>query len=407
MGNPTTHVETFNGSLGSFTGSGPILYNSGLVLAEAVTNIYPNPVGGNSTTGLQTLTNRTNAVVSVPAPLPGELAALVTDCYRVTPSTNQTGTVSVFLTNNITFVTAVPNACSVYVYVPSGFSATGLELTVINIMGATVVPVNVNMATRDAWQRVANCLVTPGAGLSGTLQLHLTSGTWNSGEPIYFVVVQAETSKGYSGPPAVGSWGTGFSFSGTAHQSNSVRAASSAAISPSGILAPGSGALAFRITPTIETGVEEIWGECGVKGSGTDHLRWGRDSTKHPFCEWSSNDAAYQRLTATETVDAGTAYDLYLGFTGIVTSLAVDAGTLQSGTRAAVSGDFSTGDLTLEASAGGVIYQPFATFDRPLMNHEVARLNSAGTWTMGTVLARRFDSVQLARFRLSSCMGVR
>ena len=214
-------------------------------------------------------------------------------------------------------------------------------------------------------------------------------------------------AKSYATSYCDGTLGTGYAWTGTAHNSTSTRAASSASLDPAGILAPGSGALAFRITPTIETGVEEIWGECGVKGAGTDHLRWGRDSTTHPFVEWSANNAAYQRLTATETVDAGAQAFCYFGHDGTDIFLQIGSNALQTDTRDAVEGDFSTGDLTLEASAGGVIYQPFATFDRPLMNHEVARLNSAGTWTMGTVLARRFDSVQLARFRLSSCMGVR
>lgn len=189
--------------------------------------------------------------------------------------------------------------------------------------------------------------------------------------------------------------GNGYDWSGTAHASTSTRAASSASISPSGILAPGSGAVAFRVTPTIETGVEEIWGECGTKGAGTDHIQWGRDSTKHPFVEWSSNDAAYQRLTGSETLSAGTAYDVYFGWNGTAIELAVDAGTLQTGTRAAVSGDFSTGDLTLEASAGGVIYQPFATFSRTLTAKEIATLNGKNNWTMKVLAGNPYRNFQL------------
>src|SRR5690606_2516484 len=98
---------------------------------------------------------------------------------------------------------------------------------------------------------------------------------------------------------------SGYSHSGTAWQSTELRAASSASISPSGIFDTYLGAIVFVATPTIETGAEEIWGELGEKLAGADHIRWGRDSTKHPFVEWSGNDSAYTRVTLTATVDAG------------------------------------------------------------------------------------------------------
>ena len=219
--------------------------------------------------------------------------------------------------------------------------------------------------------------MTPNAGdVVGQVRLR-TASEWNTGDWIIGTAWQNEKSP----------YATSFT--------DTTRAASSAAISPTGILDPTSGAVAFRISPTIETGLEEIWGECGVKGSGTDHVRWGRDASTHPFVEWSANNAAYQRLTASETLTAGTAYDVYLGHTGTVTSLAVDAGTLQTGTRAAVSGDFSTGDLTLEASAGGVIYQPFATFNRTLTAKEIATLNGKSNWTMNVLTGNPYRNFQL------------
>ena len=111
--------------------------------------------------------------------------------------------------------------------------------------------------------------------------------------------------------------------------------------------------------------------------------------------EWSSNDAAYQRLTGSETLSAGTAYDLYFGWNGTAIELAVDAGTLQTDTRDAVEGDFSTGDLTLEASAGGVIYQPFATFNRTLTAKEIATLNGKNNWTMNVLTGNPYINFQL------------
>lgn len=170
--------------------------------------------------------------------------------------------------------------------------------------------------------------------------------------------------------------------------------AASAAIDPTGILSPMQGAMAFRLTPTIETGVEEVWGECGVKGAGTDHMQWGRDSTKHPFVEWSGNDAAYERLTASETVDAGNMFYLLIGHNGDDISLQVDAGAIQTDTRDTVEDDFSTGDLTLQVSAGGVIVHEFAAFDRMLTGPESALVRTANSFSF-TMFRSRYANFQL------------
>lgn len=63
----------------------------------------------------------------------------------------------------------------------------------------------------------------------------------------------------------------------------------------------------------------------------------------------------------------------------------MDAGTLQTGTRAAVSASFGAGELTLQASAGGVIVSPFATFDRLLTDTEIATLAARQGWSMSTL----------------------
>ena len=112
------------------------------------------------------------------------------------------------------------------------------------------------------------------------------------------------------------------------------------------------GPVAFGVasgTPAVACAPWAIWGEAGVKGSGTDHVRWGRDASKHPFVEWSSNNAAYQRLTASETVDAGVEHLCYIGWDSTGQQLSIDAGALQTGSRAAVSGSFGSGPLTLKA----------------------------------------------------------
>lgn len=393
MSNPTTHVETFDSSLGAFTGVQPIRYDSGLWLEEATTNYAINPVGGVNTFGFNASTNMAiERTATLPGPLPGWLGGTVTTTFRLYATADKSPGILASL------VTAVDAAgmhqTAMLIWIPTAFGASAMVLRANNFVGGTNTDGPVNMALRDQWQVVNGSIDVNAGDLSGHLAPTTTAGTVASGQEFWVTALSCQPGA-YRTSPAIGSAGSGFSWVGTAHLSASTRAASSASISPTGILAPGSGALAFRITPTIETGLEEIWGECGVKGAGTDHLRWGRDASTHPFVEWSSNDAAYQRLTASETLAAGTAYDLYFGHTGTVTSLAVDAGTLQTGTRDAVSGDFSTGDLTLEASAGGVIYQPFATFNRTLTAKEIATLNGKNNWTMNVLAGNPYRNFQL------------
>lgn len=348
MSNPTTFVETFDGSLGPFSGSGGPEFDNGLWLKSASANLLPNPGAEVNLIGWATWGSGVTLSRETAAPITGAGSAKATHA----------GNGSSGLSNSIS---GLSDAKKEYTY----------ELDVLAPAGL--------LMCSAIWAFYTDA-TSAGLGYTyftgdGSTHRVLGSGIPNASKTVssLYVLAILDTAQ------AAGSF--------LVDNVSLIRAASSASISPAGILAPGSGALAFRITPTIETGVEEIWGECGVKGSGTDHLRWGRDSTKHPFCEWSANNAAYQRLTASETVDAGTAYDLYLGHDGTDVSLSVDAGTANTGTRAAVSDSFGAGDLTLKATAGGVIYDEFATFDRTLTNYEVARLNAAPAWSLVTLAA--------------------
>lgn len=382
MSNPTTLVEQFDGSLGAFTGVDPIRYDDGLWLEQATTNYVRNPLAVVDTTNWLTTANGVLSVETLPAAIPDEYGlANVENCFAFTASNNIVGGFTI-LSSNLGFtLTAAVHTQSWLIYVPTAFSGTEVKTYDSgHDVGATRTSTgDVNLALRDQWQRVAG-VFTPGAGdLTGNLLLVLRAGTMMAGEVIYFVGVQTEAGAyATSITPEVDGDGdpiAGYAFTGTAHNSSSTRAASSASVATAGHLDPSSGAIAMRIQPTIETGVEELWGEAGVKGAATDHVRWGRDATKHPFVEWSANNAAYQRLTATETVDADTEHFFYFGHDGTATSLQVDSGTLQTGTRAAVSASFGAGELTLQASAGGVIVSPFATFDRLLTDTEIATLD--------------------------------
>lgn len=395
MSNPNTLASIFNGSAPGWAITGPERYNAGLWLEESGTNLLWYTVAGSNTTGWTTSASATLArVTSLPAPLPSPLASLVTTGYRATANSDIAATATIF-DHQISGSNGATYCISGYLYVPSTYTPSSLTVSALSFGSATGSLSTVVSLTGkyDTWIPVVVGPFTMAADVSGAIRVQHTTGTWPSGVAIYGTGWQL-TNTAYATSFIAGSLGAGYAWSGTAFASSSTRAASSAAISPSGILTPSSGALAFRITPTIETGVEEIWFECGAKGSGTDHFRRNRDSSTHPFIEWSSNNASYQRLTASETVSAGQQIDVYTGHTGTVTSLAVEAGTLQTGTRDAISDSWGAGDLTLKATAGGVVYNQFATFNRTLTTSEIKTLDRRTSWSR-TMFGNPFAYFQL------------
>lgn len=389
MSNPTTLVvplaDSLNGTdasgVASLTGVDPIRYSGGLYVEEATTNYFWNPRAAVDTSHVGNSSPSTLTRSTTYALVGGASFKLVKD---------SAGSHNLYHNVKITGF----NAGDAVAFSFSSLSPDGLYARpFISYFTSGDSPISTDhgsyvalgTAFDDTIIMLATCPATTAKIIPGVnFYADGSGGGSANGTAAYTTCLQAE-KKTYATSYADASLGTGYASVGTLWASGHTRAASSASISPAGILAPASGALAMRLTPTIETGVEEIWGECGTKGTGTDHIQWGRDATKHPFVEWSANDAAYQRLTATETVDADTEHFFYFGHDGTATSLQVDAGTLQTGTRAAVSASFGAGELTLQASAGGVIFHELAMFSEMLGPEQVAKLESTQNWSMNTL----------------------
>lgn len=391
MSNPTTHVEPFDGSLGDFTGVAPIRYSNGLWLEEATTNAYINPVAGNGTSTLAPLSNRANAVVSVPTPLPGHLSG-VTDCFRVT-SAGDFGAGTTWASLNIGNLSAALYQLSVYVYIPAATSISAIGFTAGNFTSGVIVAAIGDAALTNQWQRIGPATLTPDVGdLAGILNLTVTG--LSNGEVLYFIIPQVER-KDYMTSATAGSLGAGYAFTGTAHNSTSTRAASSAAISPSGILSPDTGSLAFRFTRKIDTGGTETILECGTAGSGTDYLSVAVNASDKLVVSWNSDNAGAQTVTSTDSIAVDTEYFVYTDWDSTDINLRVDAAT-DTDTRDAVQDDFGAGDLTLEASAGGAIFNGFATYDRPLTDYEQSRLYAQPVWGLQTLVrSNKFNTFQL------------
>lgn len=345
MSNPTTLVEPFS-AIGGFTASGAVRFFNGLWLEEGRTNIVPNPTAASDTTGWS-VTGANFAIsreTSLPAPLPGWLASRVTTGFKVSASANDT----TFGGARITITpTATAHALSVWIYIPSSYTGSGVPRMQHNSFAGATGTTNApaSLALRDQWQ-LLSLVFTPDSGdLSGLLFLQISgSGSINSGDQFWIACVQAEAGA-YPSSFMLNSFGTGYSGT-TTH----IRAASSASIPTAGILSPATGSLAFRFRRLIDTGGTETLLECGTAGSGTDYLSISVNSSDKLVVSWNSDNAGAQTVTSTESIAVDTEYFVYTEWASGTMGLSIDNGDLVVGARDAVEGDWGVGELVLEAT---------------------------------------------------------
>jgi len=366
MSNPVTAVfplaSDLNGTSQSgaiaLTGVAPIRYSSGLYLEEGTTNRKDG-------------TSEVNKLGHAYGP--GSTALDSAKAHAGSMSTKVTATADyggLYMQSGTSLGWTTVSTDGIWIWLPSGYKCDDLlkyvytDASSENFSGPDIIGT-------DGWQFVA-ITATPTKTLSHCQRI-ITSDPSNNAYPFDFWVDDGQfENKPYATSMADYQMGSG--YSGT--QSNGTRAASSASISPSGIFDTYLGAIVFVATPTIETGAEEIWGELGEKLAGADHIRWGRDSTKHPFVEWSGNDSAYTRVTLTATVDAGDEHfysiEWHVGDADF--RLYLDDDPSENDTIPSPQEDYGAGPLKLQATAGGVIYGGLAICSERLTNDQRARL---------------------------------
>lgn len=344
MSNPTTLVEPFS-AIGGFTASGAVRFFNGLWLEEGRTNIVPNPTAASDTTGWS-VTGANFAIsreTSLPAPLPGWLASRVTTGFKISASANDT----TFGGARITISpTATAHALSVWIYIPSSYTGSGVPRMQHNSFAGATGTTNApaSLALRDQWQ-LLSLVFTPDSGdLSGLLFLQISgSGSINSGDQFWIACVQAEAGA-YPSSFILNSFGTGYSGT-TTH----IRAAASAAISPAGILAPDTGSLAFRFRRLIDTGGTETLLECGTDGASTDYLALTIDASDKLVMAWTANGGSAQTVTSAESIAVDTEYLLYVEWDGTQMAMSLDNGPFVTGVRDTPQGSWGAGDLVLKA----------------------------------------------------------
>lgn len=341
MSNPTTYVEQFNGSLGDFTGVDPIAFDDGLFLTQQVVNAVWNPsaatgTGGTGISATSSMSRDTTKHVTGPASF---LCSII-------PGDSATWFAA---SSGVGFVAGGPASFGAWVLCDSpqtipitavlywnGYaSQQAVTLNCVHAGDGEWAWFEQSFTVNPAWSALDAGVGVAASGVQ--LDFNITGIAFEALAGIIEPVPDLETN---------GDLKTGYTVAGT----NAItRAASSAAIDPTGILSPGSGSLAFRYTRKIDTGAEEIWFQCGTVGSGTDAMRGGVDATDHPFVEWNSNNAGWERLTATETIAIDTEFVYLTDWDGTTVQLQIDGGTIHAGTRDAAEGDWGAGDLILEA----------------------------------------------------------
>jgi hypothetical protein len=196
------------------TGGWQIGEDGGLQLYEATTNLVTNPSGEIGTTGWASFGNNTVERSS-------DRAKFGNHSLKCSYVDNANAVAYYGIT-----LTAAAHTASVWIWVPSSYSGTDIELWMSNFSdiggpGVNQVTANVDMGIRDEWQRVT-VTGTPAAGdLSGQIYIR-DNGGMSSGDYVYIDGILCE-AKAYATAYCDGSLGPGHSWSGDPHESTSSR----------------------------------------------------------------------------------------------------------------------------------------------------------------------------------------
>lgn len=355
MSNPALLVASLTNSLaytdragaGAFTGVDPIRYDSGLWVEAGTSNYARNQVAKNNTVqwGVETTATWTRET-TLPGALPGWLASMVTTCFKFTATANIVGGSSLVYTTNDAVPSAGTYIPAAYVWVPSSYGTALLTIAGTAYTGGTTTAGSVDLGLRDQWQLVKGEQVVVGGDLAGAFLMTSPSGTIATGEFFYLTLAMFQPSPLTS--PSVGSFGAGWSFSSTAEQSTSTRAASSASIATASHLLPGSGSLAFRFRRLIDTGSLEPLLEVGENTAGHDHLQIFIDNDTL-WVAWDSNGALPQTIDTGVTMTVDQEFFVYTYWDGAIFGVSIDNGTPMVAQRDVITGDWGSGPITLKA----------------------------------------------------------
>lgn len=233
MSNPTTHVESFSGSLGGFSGVDPIRYDGGLWLEQGTTNMWPNPDAFVDTAGVAT-------DLGVEGTLSRDVSSGVTSFHleRTGAGGNPTNLYNsarfpgIAGGDELVFAADIrsPDAGGGIRLVCQLVTWTDADVFVSSDFGSSI-PITSSYARYESKFVVP---ATAGKGIWGFRFEDPGGLSVPVGADMYIRRMQVEAS-GYATSPAPEVDGSGdalagYAFTGTAHASSSTRAASSASL---------------------------------------------------------------------------------------------------------------------------------------------------------------------------------
>lgn len=348
MSNPTLLLSQFSGSLdytapsgsGVWTGVAPIRYDSGLWVEQAGTNLVQNPAlevntGGCANWGTGVITQVTS-----------EHHTGVGALQIVNGSSGGGNGMGYNYAGGIGVSASTVYTVSAFAKGPGGNARIGIQCFTGG-GGATGGRTYGTPAACPAdWDDdPLFCTFTTEAD-AAKIQFYIE----NDAAVTWFVDdMQLEV-----GPTATsrinGTLGSGYAWTGGAHDSASTRAASSASVTTAGHLNMLDGGFAIKsFRRKLDTGSTEVLMEVGTSGSGTDRLRMYINSSDKLVMEWVSDGAAATTITSAASIAVNTDYFIYADWKDTLVRLRLDA-VMATGTRNTPEGSWGAGALTLKAT---------------------------------------------------------
>lgn len=388
FGNVTnaTYFENPNGWLDPRTGmlgtphASPSVSRAQFWVEEATTNLIINPSFGTNTTSWGTYSDRTITRDTTTAYI-GSASCKVASSLLINADA-----FAMTYSPGITAAGAGSYTWSAWVFVPTTWTGGSICLDVRDFVGGTGAGLKAyaNMSTKGVWQRVTNTFTVVGGDLTGNLYVGVDT-QWKASEFFYITNIQLE-AKAYATSFADGSLGTGYTWAGTAHASESTRAMASIVMPQTADrISPVSGALAARFQRGSASVGDKRIIRIGLESAGFDAVylfiksstldvyeRWVKDGVTGTEAVVGSIVANVRQIAYIDWLLSSTTLNSELSGGGLVTLYPQMAGDFNN-----ASGFIAVGSLHTSAQSLNGLIGPVAIYDRPLTDAERLMVNNA------------------------------
>ena len=289
--------------------SGPLRYENGrfyegVLIEEGTTNLITNPAFRSAATGWVVNNNTaglcTGSRISDDYPTPTEYS--FTSAYKAEVTTAGDVDSSIYIDlGSLSANTAY--SISFWVKTEDSFSATnGVYIT----SGAGLQDVKstkMDYTASSTWQRVTGTVTTGNGQTTFYLEICFDKSGANLGDKILFSGIQVE-EKACATSYCDGTLGTGYSWSGTANESTSIRSDTSLTYSTANNLDKDAGTIGFWVKPIWagDDGNEHIFFDAAI-ASNQNRIQIKKDTDdKLRFTMWDGTADSYKKVTSSEAM---------------------------------------------------------------------------------------------------------